>query len=116
MTVWYRFLFKAVTKGTNKAILLKKITLDQLLFAPISTFAFITTVNVLEGKNWTTIKNELNCKYTNILVTGYGIWPIVQLVNFYAVPLKHQVLVVQIVAVFWNTYLCWKTQQKVTHN
>lgn len=113
LTVWYRFLSKAVTNGTNKVVVLKKVALDQFVFAPISTFVFISAWNILQGNNLTTIKKELSHKYKNIVITSYAVWPFVQIVNFYTVPLRHQVLVVQVIAVFWNSYLCWKTQQKI---
>lgn len=110
--MWYRFLSKTVKKGTKGTVVLKKLAIDQLVFTPFSTFVCISALNILQGNNWSIIKKELDCKYKNILITGYCVWPFVQFVNFYAVPLKYQVFFIQTIALFWNTYFCWKMQQK----
>lgn len=82
---------------------------DQAFFPPCFFAAFLTILNTLEGHEWEFTKEQLRLKYPDILKTNYTIWPAVQLVNFYFVPLKHQVLVVQSVALFWNTYMSWKS-------
>ena len=38
----------------------------------------------------------------------YKVWPAVQLVNFYLIPPRHRVMLINFVALFWNTFLAWE--------
>lgn len=111
LRVWYGILNKQIgSKGTTVAI--KKVFVDQVIFAPTFLCLILVTVGAMQGKKWDVIKQDLNSNYPDVLKTNYYIWPWVQLVNFYYVPLQYQVLLVQSVALFWNTYLSWKTNRK----
>ncbi|XP_072022517.1 mitochondrial inner membrane protein Mpv17-like [Amphiura filiformis] len=107
LTVWYRTVDR-VFKGAPKIALLKKVAADQLLFAPPFIALFFTVNGVLTGMPPKHIKEILSKNYIPTLITNYKIWPAVQMFNFYLVPLYYRVLVAQVVAVFWNTYLIWK--------
>ncbi|GAB1867769.1 Protein Mpv17 [Camponotus japonicus] len=105
---WYGILDKYIgSKGYSVAI--KKIVCDQLLFAPAFTAVLLVTIGICQGKSTEKLKIKIQDEYSDILMNNYKLWPIVQLVNFSLVPLHYQVLVVQVVAVFWNSYISYKT-------
>lgn len=83
-----------------------------MIFAPAFLFFILIAVAAMQGKSQETIKQEVLANYFDVLKTNYYVWPWVQLVNFYYIPLQYQVLIVQSVALFWNTYLSWKTNHK----
>lgn len=89
---------------------LKKVACDQIIFAPCFIYAFLGTLGMVQKRNLDAVKKDIKKNYKDILFTNYKIWPAVQVANFYLTPLNYQVLVVQIVAILWNSYLSWKTQ------
>ncbi|KAJ8670585.1 hypothetical protein QAD02_001844 [Eretmocerus hayati] len=107
---WYGLLDKYVgSKGAK--VVLKKVVYDQLLFTPIFVAALLSVISVTQGNDVTNTKLKLEDEYVDILLNNYKLWPAVQLVNFYLVPLNHQVLVVQTVALLWNTYISYRTNR-----
>ncbi|XP_061206248.1 protein Mpv17 isoform X2 [Neopsephotus bourkii] len=80
-------------------------------FAPCFLGCFLAITGAMNGlsveENWSKIQQD----YTDALLTNYCIWPPVQIANFYFVPLKHRLAVVQCVAIVWNCYLSWKANR-----
>nr|XP_022909419.1 protein Mpv17 isoform X2 [Onthophagus taurus] len=107
--IWYTVLSKLVSAKDPKAAL-KKVFFDQCCFAPCSMVVCLFTLGLIQGKTVDDTIAGIKKNYFDILMTNYKLFPLVQLVNFYFVPLKHQVLLVQSVALIFNTYLSWKTQ------
>lgn len=106
---WLTALAKHVT-GTNQlSVVLFKVVLDQLLFAPFGLMLFLVSLGIVQGKMSGEIKQILSEDFLEILTANYKVWPAIQLVNFYFVSLKHQVLFIQTVAIIWNSYLSWRT-------
>ena len=81
--------------------------LDQSLFAPLMRCFFFSVSETLAGKRLHEINEMLQEKQlrTLTLITNYKIWLLAQTQNFTFVPIQQHVGFVQIVAIFWNTYL-----------
>ncbi|XP_013166936.1 PREDICTED: protein Mpv17 [Papilio xuthus] len=110
LRAWYGFLNKYIgSKG--KTVALKKVFVDQAVFAPSFLLFILVTLGVMQGKPLELIEKDIQTNYLDILKTNYYVWPFIQIVNFYYIPLQYQVLIVQTVALFWNTYLAWKTNR-----
>ncbi|XP_076276211.1 mitochondrial inner membrane protein MPV17 [Lasioglossum baleicum] len=105
---WYGILDRYIgSKGG--VVVLKKVCCDQLLFAPTFIFILLSVIGILQGNDIEHLKMKIKNEYPEILKNNYKVWPMVQLCNFYFIPLQYQVLVVQSVALLWNTYISYTT-------
>ncbi|XP_065898101.1 protein Mpv17-like [Dysidea avara] len=108
---WYRLLDRVIT-STGPTTALKKVLCDQCLFAPCIYVALLPLIGVSKGLFTTQeLKQQLTKDYKHVLINNWKIWPAVQLANFYFVPLHFRLVVVNIVALGWNTYLSWVAHQ-----
>lgn len=110
LRTWYLTLDRIVP-GAAKTAGFKKMLLDQSLFAPVMICFFFGVTETLAGKRLRDIKEMLQERYTDALITNYKIWPLAQTLNFTFVPIQHRVGFVQIVAIFWNAYMSWMTNK-----
>ncbi|VUC26542.1 unnamed protein product, partial [Clonostachys rosea] len=101
-TQWYKFLSRRIVIQNRAVQLVCRVMCDQVVFAPISNAAFLTSMALLEG---TSPREKLSKNYWAALKMNYMIWPAVQTVNFSFVPLQYQLLFVNGVSVGWNTFL-----------
>ncbi|KAI8067455.1 hypothetical protein BC940DRAFT_333479 [Gongronella butleri] len=112
---WYRFLEHNVKRSTPLKTLVTKVAIDQFTFAPCFIAFFFSAQGAMEGQSLAQIKEKLQHSYPNALMNNYKLWPAVQLANFYFVPLQHRLLVVNLIALGWNSYLSWANQQSSRH-
>ncbi|XP_063773165.1 protein Mpv17 [Pseudophryne corroboree] len=107
---WYKVL-EGLIPGSSKSVALRKMLLDQGVFAPCFLGCFLIIVGTLNGLSKEEIWAKMKRDYTDALIANYYIWPAVQMANFYFIPLYHRLAVVQCVAIIWNSYLSWKANQ-----
>ncbi|XP_071143876.1 mitochondrial inner membrane protein Mpv17-like isoform X1 [Mytilus edulis] len=112
--VWYKTIDK-VFRGTKYAPV-KMVIADQGLFAPVFLPFFLGTMGFLRGETVDEFKNQVKKDFIPVMKANYKVWPAVQICNFMFVPLQHRVLAVNVVSIFWNTYLAWFAETKNKDN
>ncbi len=79
--------------------------MDQLLFSPVFLAVFFAYNHLGERGNLAGISCRFKAGYTDTLKASYKLWPLVQFVNFYLVPLNYQLLFLNFVAIGWTAFL-----------
>ena len=111
---WMYFLQRKVHwpgKSTSNSGLntVSKVLVDQLLFAPASLVFYFSTMTIMEhGLDTELIKKKLHNSGWSSLLTNWCVWPFIQLFNFKYVKVQHRLLMVNVIAIFWNTFLSFK--------
>lgn len=113
LRVWYLTLERVVGVGSGRAVVIKKVLLDQGVFTPVFIPSFLVTLGALQRRSWEDIKRTVRTDYLPILKANYMLWPAAQLINFRFVPLSYRVPFASCVALVWNTYLAWKANRTI---
>lgn len=108
---WYRVMevfFKEGKRGGSKPSRLTpffKMLADQLLASPLFTLFYLVFTGFVDSKPSSEILPFVRATFVDIQLKSYRIWPVVQMVNFYIVPLNLRVLVVNGASMMWNAYM-----------
>ncbi|OMO58169.1 Mpv17/PMP22 [Corchorus olitorius] len=89
-----------------------KVAMDGLIFGPFDLFVFFTYMGFSMGKSVAQVKEDLKRDFLPALILEGGIWPIVQVANFRYVPVRYQLLYVNIFCLLDSAFLSWIEQQK----
>lgn len=102
---WFRYLDKRIFPNNPKSAqaVVSKITVDQLISAPLGTAVFFTSMKWLEGRS-DEINSTIEEKLLPTVTTGWKLWIPAHAINFGFVPPSQRVLYVNVIAIAW-TYL-----------
>lgn len=89
-----------------------KVGLDSIIFGPVDLFVFFTYMGFASGKNVSQVKEDVKRDFLPALVVEGGIWPIVQVINFRFVPVRYQLLYVNLFCLLDSCFLSWLDQQQ----
>lgn len=105
---WFQFLSRTFPMTKNTSALgatLKRVAMDQLVFAPLGIAWFFTVMTVTEGGGRRAVQTKLRDMFVPTLKANFMVWPAVQLINFRLMPVQFQLPFVSTVGIAWTAYL-----------
>lgn len=104
---WYGFLSRAfpLTKASPTLPALKRVAVDQFIFAPFGLTCFFTFMTVAEGGGRRALGRKFRDVFLPTLKANFVLWPAVQILNFRVVPIQFQIPFVSTVGIAWTAYL-----------
>lgn len=103
----YSYILPRLVPEISAVGALKKLAIDQLIFAPLVILMFYPAINIVEGKSLSHAIEDLKNKYYATMVANYKIWPAANLINFYFVPIQYQVLWANLISLVFNACLSY---------
>ena len=101
----YCIMLPRLVPEAAKFATLKKVFIDQTVFASLMTSGFFVIINLLEGNSVSKAMGDIQQKLWTTMLINWQIWIPAQAVNFYFTPIKYQVLFGNCVSVLYNIAL-----------
>lgn len=91
---WFKLLEKMfpMSKTSSFGPAMKRVAVDQLVFAPFGVGLFFTVMTIAEGGGKRAVSNKLRDMYVPTLKANYVVWPAVQVINFRLMPVQFQLV------------------------
>lgn len=114
---WYegmdRFIRTGLKLQPNTArFVATKVAMDGLIFGPLDLLVFLSYMGYSSGKNTLQVKEDLRRDFLPAFILQGTAWPILQIANFRYVPLRFQLLYVNMFCLVDSAFLSWLEQQQ----
>eukprot|EP01083_Nonionella_stella_P062915 163575_1 len=109
LSIWYSTLATRIFVGETFGIAMKRMLLDQSTFAPWAITFFFSLNTFIDGGSAAEWKERMRTQFIGTYKVNLMVWPATQLFNFWIVPPQYRVLIANFVALWWNTYLSYKS-------
>ncbi|KAL6627143.1 hypothetical protein ACP70R_030869 [Stipagrostis hirtigluma subsp. patula] len=111
---WYEYLDHFIRRRylpNSFKFVASKVAADGLLFGPVDLLLFFSYVGLASGRSVEQVKDDVKRDFVPALVLGGTIWPAVQIANFRFVPVRYQLLYVNLFCLLDSCFLSWIEQQ-----
>ncbi|KAK1312513.1 hypothetical protein QJS10_CPA07g00733 [Acorus calamus] len=88
-----------------------KVAADGIIFGPIDLLLFFSYMGLATGKSVPQVKEDVKRDFFPALIVGGGTWMFVQMANFRYIPVRYQLLYVNIFCLLDSSFLSWVEQQ-----
>ncbi|XP_022938269.1 protein SYM1-like isoform X2 [Cucurbita moschata] len=88
-----------------------KLAMDGLIFGPIDLVVFFSYMGLANGKEVSEVKEDLKRDFVPAFLLSGTVWPIIQVANFRYVPVRYQLLYVNLFCLLDSAFLSWVEQQ-----
>ncbi|KAI1327112.1 hypothetical protein F5Y16DRAFT_372655 [Xylariaceae sp. FL0255] len=104
---WFGLLSRTfpITKTSAFVPALKRVAVDQIVFAPVSVALFFSVMTIAEGGGRRAVTLKLKDMYLPTLKANFMVWPAVQIINFRLMPMPFQLPFVSTIGIAWTAYL-----------
>ncbi|KAG8045770.1 hypothetical protein GUJ93_ZPchr0008g12755 [Zizania palustris] len=111
---WYEYLDRLILRRYQPKtfkFVASKVAADGLLFGPLDLVLFFSYVGLASGRSVEQVKDDVKRDFIPALVLGGTIWPAVQIANFRFIPVRYQLLYVNLFCLLDSCFLSWIEQQ-----
>lgn len=106
--LFHNFLDRVVFRGMKQSsplVVIGKLAIDQLLFAPVFTSLYFYLRGFAEDRSIASTTDKLKRDLATIMRNNWSLWVPANFINYLLVPLELRVLFGSVIAFFWNAYL-----------
>ncbi|CCF51910.1 hypothetical protein NDA11_005040 [Ustilago hordei] len=108
-SMWFGKVLERVQFGWKPANIVTKVALDQGIASPAFVAMFFSVTSLMQGKTVEQAKLKVKHNWWSTLKTAWALWIPVQAINMALVPVNGRLLFVNVVSIFWNTFLSIKS-------
>ncbi|KAG5180671.1 hypothetical protein JKP88DRAFT_200276 [Tribonema minus] len=94
-----------VIPGKTPLAIAQKVFTDQVLWAPIFTFVYLTWMGVTSGLSPPEVGEKIKTDLVKGVVGSWSVWPLVHAIGFKFVPLEQRLLYINCIQIGYNVFL-----------